>query len=455
MPLLKKKGAELIFSNYRPISNLQYLSKLVERVVVNQLCDHFDTSYPLPPCQSAYRVGHSTEMALVKIQSDILLAMDHQKVTQLVLIDLTAAFDTVSHPILLNIMEHMYGVSGAAHQWVTSYLDSRSQQVIVHGAVSEKFSLNKGVPQGSCLGPVLFTGYASPVFDVVSDHDADSHGYADDTQIYDSFSPLDCASHILNMQSCLDSVRAWMQDMCLKMNDAKTEFILFGSTQQLAKCSNTSISIGECNIEACNVVRNLGAFFDRCMTMEYHVQRKCQAAYAQLALISRIRVYLDDKTAEQLIHTLVHSHIDYCNSLLLGLPQCLIRKLQLVQNSAARVLCRVRKYDSIIPTLRQLHWLPVAYRIKFKVCCLTFRAVHGEGPAYIQDMMIRQNSGIRHSNGAITLRVPRTKTKWGDRAFIVSAPREWNMLSADVRLCDDFVSFKKKLKHHYFQLAYA
>ena len=141
------------------------MSKLTERAVVNQLCLHSDCGFPLPPCQSAY-----TKTALVKVLSDILLNMDQQKVTQLVLIDLSSAFDTVPHDILLNIMNCSFGVSSTALNWFSSYLQSRSQRIFINGTTSEQFKLDQGVPQGSCLGPVEFTRYSSPVFSIIDLH---------------------------------------------------------------------------------------------------------------------------------------------------------------------------------------------------------------------------------------------------------------------------------------------
>ena len=136
--LLKKAGLDLILKNYRPVSKLQYVLKPTERAVVNQLCVHSDCGFPLPPCQSACRTGHSTETALVNVQSDILLNMDQQKVTQLVLIDLSSALDTVDPDMLLNIMNCSFGVSGPALNWFSSYLQLKSQRIFINGTASER-----------------------------------------------------------------------------------------------------------------------------------------------------------------------------------------------------------------------------------------------------------------------------------------------------------------------------
>ena len=157
VPLLKKPGLDLTLNNYRPVSNLQFISKVVERTVISQLFTHMNEHCPLPPNQSAYRPMHSTETILVKIQSDILTNMEHQKVTILVLIDLSAAFDTIDTDILCSILSTKFRVKNTALEWFKSYLSSRKLQVSVNGTLSKSFNLPFGVPQGSCLGPILFT----------------------------------------------------------------------------------------------------------------------------------------------------------------------------------------------------------------------------------------------------------------------------------------------------------
>ena len=150
------------------------------------------------------------------------------------------------------------------------------------------------------------------------------------------------------------------------------------------------------------------------MTMEQHVKSKCRTAYAQLHNIGKVRQYFDHQSAENLMHALVHSHIDYCNALLVGLPKYLIQKMQMVQNTAARVLCRIGKYDHTTPTLKSLHWLPMEFRIKYKICLLTFNSLHDHGSEYISETLIPRiiHYGLR-SHDDLTLVVPRTKRKTG------------------------------------------
>ena len=207
------------------------------------------------------------------------------------------------------------------------------------------------MPQGSCLGPIEFTEYCSLLFSIINQHGKLGHAYADDHQVYGSFHPDFMNINRESMERCISDISTWMEAMKLKLNYSKTEYILIGTPQQLAKCTNMAISIGGNEIRALNCVRNVGAYFDKHMTMEQHVKSKYRAAYAQLYNIGKVRKYLDHQSAEKLIRALVHSHINDCNALLIGLPKYLIQKLQMVQNTAARVLYRIGKYDHITSTL--------------------------------------------------------------------------------------------------------
>ena len=146
----------MAFKNFCPISNLQFVSKLVERTAADQLQSHLVKNNLFPTLQSAYRPNHSTETALLKIKNDILMNMDKQHAMLLILLDLSATFDTVDHQILLNRLRTEFGVSGKALDWFASYLSNRSRKVSVDGVLPDRFGIDFGVPQGSCLGPLLF-----------------------------------------------------------------------------------------------------------------------------------------------------------------------------------------------------------------------------------------------------------------------------------------------------------
>ena len=225
------------------------MSKLTERAVFNQLHEHMMANGIYPFFQSAYRQHHNTETALLRVMNDILLKMNSQHVTLRVLLDLSAAFDTVSHDVLLDRLHNDVGLRGNAFNWFYSYRSQRSQIVSIHGTLSNYFDLDCGVPQGSCVGPLLFVFYASKLFTIIKKHLPNVHCFADDKQLYLSFKSDDKSSvdeAISAMNRCISDLRNWMIWDRLMINDDKTELILIGTRQQLSKINDVcNISVGD------------------------------------------------------------------------------------------------------------------------------------------------------------------------------------------------------------------
>ena len=409
--------------------------------------------------QSAYRVGHSTETALIRVQSDILEAMDSGKCVFLVLLDLSAAFDTVSHDVLLSRLESKNGISGKALRWISSYLTQRTQSVHAAGFCSAASSLTCGVPQGSVLGPDFFSDYISPVEDLVRSFGMSMHGYADDTQIYTSFCPgLDELSALERLEACVSFIRSWMKENKLKLNDDKTEFIILGSRRNLKKVISKNIWIGEHQIKPSACVRNIGGYFDAEMRMEVQVKETCRTAWFNLLKIRKIREYLTKDQVKTVIHAYITSRLDNNNALLFKLPKVHRSKLQIIQNCAARVIMTgVRKFDHVSPTLYELHWLPIAKRIDFKILLITYKALHGHGPLYLKELLQykKQYWNTRSADDSSLLEIPKTRlTTYGDHAFYFSAPTLWNRLPLDVRSKPTISSFKHSLKTFLFGEAF-
>ena len=183
-PLTKTSLPKNELKNYRPVSNLSCISKILEKIVANRLQAHIKKNHLSNPLQLAYRKHHSTESALLKVHIDIIISMDKGEVTALTLLDLSAAFDTIDHATLTDRLSDWYGISGQAQIWFSSYLQNMHQSVKIEDTFSDKVTLSYGVPQGSVLGPVLFTLYTTPLSAIISSFDINHHLYADDTQIY-------------------------------------------------------------------------------------------------------------------------------------------------------------------------------------------------------------------------------------------------------------------------------
>ncbi len=204
-----------------------------------------------------------------------------------------------------------------------------------------------------------------------------------------------------------------------------------------------------------NQVRNLGVILETDLSFSSHVKAVTKSAYYHLKNIARIRCFVSSQDLEKLVHAFITSRVDYCNGLLTGLPKKTIRQLQLIQNAAARILTRTRKYEHITPVLRSLHWLPVTFRIDFKVLLLVYKSLNGIGPKYMADMLTeyKPNRPLR-SLGSSQLEIPRVHTKQGESAFSYYAARSWNQLPEEIRCAKTLATFKSRLKTHLFSCAF-
>lgn len=455
-PLLKKPSLDPeILSNYRPVSNIPFLSKVVEKVVSKRLSDHFDTNGLFDPMQSAYRAKHSTETALLKVHNDIVHAMDSNKAVLFVALDLSAAFDTLDHPILLKRLEVRFGVSGSALEWFKSYLTGRSQEVTVKDAVSDMVPLRFGVPQGSVLGPLLFTAYNSPLGDIIRSFLLPYVLYADDSGLYiifDPKNPMEVQNVISRLTLCVESIKEWMVRNKLKLNDSKTEFFLACVKNLQKYVSELKLKIGDTVIELSDSIKLLGVTFDREMSMKAHVNNVCRAANFHLYRLGKIRPLLSQSAATSAVRTLVVSRLDYANSLLYNISEANVRKLQLVQNSAARLVTRVSRREHITPVLRSLHWLPLRARLEYKIVLMVFKCLHEYAPQYLADCLkVYQPTRSLRSSAMGLCKEVRTRRVIGSSAFSVAGPKLWNQLPNSIRDKATLTHFKTALKTYIFK----
>ena len=240
----------------------------------------------------------------------------------------------------------------------------------------------------------------------------------------------------------------------LQLNADKTEYIIVASPNVLPRVALRPININGIKIEPAASAKNLGVIFDKHLNMREHVNQICRKSQFLLRKIGDIRNCLTDITTEQLIHAYVTSQLDCCNSLLYGLPDTCIFKLQRILNCAARVICRKKKFDHVTPLLIKLHWLPVRQRIDYKLLLLCFKAQHGMAPCYLKDAIVPYKPG-RSLREKHMLVVPPTQLKTcGDRSFNKAAPLLWNGLPLNIRCCDKLDMFKRLLKTHLFTIAY-
>ena len=452
--MLKMTGLDVnMLQNYRPVSNLTFVSKVIEKIAAEQLREHLSEYSLYSKFQSAYRQFHSSETAILKIHNDIMISIDNHFDVILVLLDLSSAFDTIDHAILLNRLQTKFGVSGSALNWFSSYLQGRTQRICIDNEFSEPRDIPYGVPKGSVLGPILFTLYCAPLEDIMQKYSLQFMMYADDTQLYITCRNAEMSKSAI--EACIDEIREWMVSNKLVLNDSKTDVIhlysKFSKHKQLS-----CLRVGDDEIVSSHSVKNLGVYFDCFALSHKQVLHVCKSASYALTRIARIRNILDRATTERLIHAFITTRLDYCNSLYIHLPDYLINRLQRIQNSAARLVTLSRKCVHITPVLQNLHWLPVSQRIVFKVLLFTYKILHDEAPSYLSDLInVHEPLRTTRSSSTIKLFEPSYKQEhYGERAFSVAAPKLWNELPEILRQAPNLSLFKSQLKTHLFRKAY-
>ena len=456
-PLLKKPGLDVSdFKNFRPITNLSTVSKLLERLALSRLKPHIAACPNFCPLQSAYRGSHSTETALVKIVDDILAASDSGSVVALIGLDISAAFDTISHATLLRRLESEFGISGTVLQWIASYLSDRSVCVSLGSSKSAAVTVRSGVPQGSVLGPILFTTYIAPVGRLIEKHGLFYHKYADDTQLYTALchsagSGLECLSR------CTHELQLWYWSNDLLLNPDKSEVTFFGTRPRLQRTSlPTHVTVAGSSVAVSDVLKSLGVKLDSMLTFDAHVNDVVRSCNYHIRALRHLHSLLSRDTANTIACSIVGSRLDYCNSLLFGAAQKTLDKLQRVQNNLARIVCDVGRRDAHTQTLLcHLHWLPIRRRIDFKVATLCYKAHRLGQPPYLSSTLHRYvPSRLLRSSGSDRLDQPTSKTVNADRRFSVAGPRLWNSLPLSVKSADTVDTFKLRLKSHLFIAAF-
>ena len=453
-PLIKGQSLNSAeFKNYRPISNLSFIGKLIERVVLKRLNRHLTQNDLNINHQSAYKKHHSTETLLVRIVNDLFIASDSEKATVVMLLDLSAAFDTVDHEKLLQILKTEIGIDGTALKWFRSFLCGRSQKIRVGDCESIEIVIKFGVPQGSVLGPVLFNIYVRSLYSTVEALKFNIHGFADDHQIYKSFHPQQEHSVFVNeLPSCFQEINNWMSNHYLQLNPGKTESIVFGSQQVLQKLRihGAFISQSIC-VRFVSNVKNIGFRIDSCLTLRNQVTTLKSSCFHKLRNLAKMKAFLNQQQMQILIQSLVISSIDYCNALYFGIDSNLLNQLQGIQNRACRIVFGLKRKESVADYLKKLHWLKVSERIEFKILLLTYKALNGLAPCYLSELLHYNNiSGSRTPS----LQSFITKSSRGHRAFQSHAPSLWNALPADIRESLNVNIFKSKLKTFLFRKSF-
>ena len=472
-PTIKNASGDVdSLSNYRPVSNLSVLSKILEKAVSTQLAEHLVKNNLQGDCQSGFRPGHSCETHMVRVVDDILAEMDKGNIVAVIQIDLSAAFDTIDHGILLKRLEERYGLGSTVLTWFSSYLENRSYRVKVEDSLSPEFLLKYGVPQGSLLGPVLFTLYVEPLEPIVKAFGLTIRLYADDSTIYLGFCPVEgWNGSRRNIEDCLEAVRTWMIENRLMVNEDKTEFLILGKkskTEKLEEDNDLTIQLHGSTIRPADLAgkegKTLGVYLDTQMDMKRQISMVKRNAGVTMRNLWQIRRFIDKPLRLMLASQLVFSKVDYCNALYFNLPAATIKPLKGILNQAIRFIHGVReKKADLEPLYKESHVLPVEKRIFFKVCVLGYKMLYGSAPQYLQDLIqvdentdvlkpTRQNSKVDRYK----LKPPKGNvkvSKLGKRRISQYLPEVWNCLPENLRDSPTEDTFRSSLKTLLFDAA--
>ena len=356
------------------------------------------------------------------------------------------------HQILLARLAHRFGITGRCFHWIKSYLDGRKLRVAIDGTLSDSKALHFGVPQGSVLGPKLFTMYLVPLGDIARSHGVTFHAYADDCQLYIAFSRENVSMTKYKMETLLAEIKQWMSTNMLKLNDGKTEIMAVGRPRRnLTELQ--SLTVGNEEVDVTKCVRLLGVGFDSHLTLKQHVRNTAKNCFYTLKNMFKIRRCINETAAKAIVHTMITSKLDYCNAILYGLPESTLKHFTRVQNLSARFISQHGKHEHITPVLKQFHWLPIRQRIHYKVLILIFKSLNGLAPAYLEELIKRRPMKRTRADGNNDLVIPVIKHKsFGGRSLGYGGPKLWNTLPKELKTCTNINTFRKFLfKEAYLQ----
>ena len=436
------------YNHFRPLNSLPFSSKIVEKVIHLQLNYYIETNKLYPQYQSAYREHHSCETALLKMTDEIQLAISNKQSTCLLMLDSSAAFDTVDQSILLNKLERNFNIRGGALKLIKSYFTKRTFCVKINDAMSTPKDLANGVPQGSLLGPVFYVLYTKDIEQIVKYHGLKLQCYADDVQVYISFREDKTNEAENKLVDCLKDIKNWMSANFLKLNTDKTQIKIFQHKTSIPPMLD---QLGECCSKS---VKLLGVNFDQSLKFNDFITTKIRKCNFQLRNLYNIRNSLNTSTRIMLVTTLILSTIDYCNILLLGATNKELRPLQLIINKSLRFIYDVKRRHHITPFYKKSHILPIKYRIKFKACLTAFNIFNNLAPNYLTDDFEKfsptSNMLLREGTGRDCFMFEIASNEIRSKRLSTLIKKEWNSIPLDLRKCETKVSFKTKLKTYFF-----
>ena len=437
-------------SDYRPISLLPAVSKIMEKIAAKQMVEYLKSKSLLDTHQSAYKQNHSTVTALLNITDDIYDALENTEVTLLILLDYSKAFDCANHRLIIAKLQKC-GFHLDSLGWFESYLSKRSQQVVGEEKSSAwKYMIN-GVPQGSILGPLLFTILISDIKKEIKH--GKYHLYADDTQLYYRCKVSDVPNTIKNINTDLDGVANFSIRNCLKLNNGKSNYIIIGSRQNLHKLKEQplpDVKIGNISIERKVHVKNLGVIFDETLSWDKHINKCIGKAYGKFKQAFRFKHFLSTEAKLNISEMYILSQFNYCDALFLNASKILKNKIQKVQNSCLRFALDLRRFDHITAHRQRLGHLSMNDRRSLHSLTLMHKINKHIAPSYLTTRITHHadihNHNTRNRQG---LAIANMKTAKKSNSFFGCIQKLYNNVTGNSDFSHISVdTFKTKCKKY-------
>ncbi|XP_069466304.1 4'-phosphopantetheine phosphatase isoform X1 [Ambystoma mexicanum] len=447
LPLLKKQTLDPnIPTNYRPITTVPFLLKILDKIAYTQIQNFLEMYHLLGTRQSGFRPQHGTETALIDLKAQIDSLRDQGKLALLLLLDLSAAFDLVDHRVLCNHLDSAAHFSGEAIVWIQSFLSDRTMRVFSPAAAADPIPITCGVPQGSCVSPTLYNIFTKPLFDDLDNLGITYTNYADDTQI---LLPLtgDYVEDLALVNRVYSIVQAWMANHGLCLNDDKTELIILGTAARISKLNqNYSAFIIDGNtIKVAREVKTLGFYLDATLSFTKQVNALASSTAYTCKLIRAGKQFLSDDSCLILARALILSKLDYCNALYIGTTKQIINRIQVLQNNALRAALSIPRRVHISEIRRNHKWLSTQEKINLKSASLIHKCLNNKAPRYLSERFNRKNpTRLTRTVSPNCLLVPRFKLATiGGSSFPVKAAQLWNALPHALRANQTFNNFRK------------
>ena len=433
-----KSGDSAITSNYRPVSLLNTLAKVFERIIFKHVFNHLNDTNFFTPSQSGFLPGDSTVNQVVYLYDKICKALDEGLEIRVIFFDISKAFDKIWHKRLLYKL-HKAGIGGKLLSWFSDYLSNRYQRVVLPGAVSDLSSINAGVPQGSILGPLLFLVY---IYDKVNDIESNIDLFADDTSLSMVVGDPDTTGAIL--QTDINRIIDWANRWLVKFNPSKSESLIISRKRNKPVHPELFMSgVGIPSVQVHKVHKHLGIFISNDGSWDYHVNQSLTKAWKRIGIMRRLKLRLDRTSLQTIYFSFIRPILEYADVIWMNLSQYQKDQIEKVQNEAVRIVTGCSKLVSLTDLNKESGWETLSER-KYKHKLIFFLMVNRLSPSYLNSLVpdtigSTSSYSLRDSHNIQNIAC---RTNLYLNSFLPSAFTDWNALPIDIRILGSLSAFK-------------